>query len=206
MEAEKEKLRKEIEAEIETKYSKHREAIETLGGDPDKVINLANENKRIADANRLAEQNGWNEDQTTWYLENQKKDQRLKELEVKVEINSLKDKTDYAGIGSMEKEILAKIEQSKGALSVEEAYWALGGSKKAAQIKLEAQMREAENRKKQPRTVLTDSQTANSTEKPLPPDVLRDAERMGISVAEAHKLMKSEAPKNIDDYRKSKAK
>jgi len=92
-------------------------------------------------------------------------------------------------------------------LTVEEAYWAMGGPKKAEQIRLEATMREQEKRKKTPRTVLTDSQTSTTGEKPLPPEIAQQAERMGISAEEARRLMNKEPAKNIDDWReKRKAK
>src|SRR5690606_27967610 len=105
------------------------------------------------------------------------------------QINRLKDNPDYAGIGQMGKDILSIIDKSAGALNVEEAYWALGGSKRAEQIRLETQAREAEKRRQKPRTVITDTPTTTAGEKPLPPEIARDAERMGISAAEARRLM-----------------
>lgn len=201
------KLREKLEAEYEEKYGKHKSVIDLLGGDVDVVEKRIRDNQMAQQAQTLAEQNGWDDEQTKWYIEQQKQQQELKELRTQMQINKLKDNPDYAGISSMEKDIMAKIDKTNGALTVEEAYWAMGGPKKAEQIRLEAQMRESEKRKKTPRTVLTDSQTSTTSEKPLPPEVVQQAERMGISAAEARRLMNSEPAKNIDDYReKRKAK
>lgn len=201
MERERKKERERLEAEYEQKYGRHKQVVELLGGDPDAIERRIRENQMQAEANRLAEQNGWTEEETTWYVNQRKQEQELKELRVQMQINKLRDNPDYAGIGSMEKEILSKIDKTNGALSVEEAYWALGGPKKAEQIRLEAQMRESVKRQKTPRTVITDSQVSTTTEKPLPADVVRDAERMGISTAEARRLMSKPTASNIDEWR-----
>jgi hypothetical protein len=207
MERERTKLEEKIRAESEEKYGKHKSVIDLLGGDVDLVEKRIRDNQMATQAQKLAEQNGWDDEQTQWYIDQQKQQQELKELRVQMQINKLKDNPDYAGIGAMEKDILAKIDKTGGALTVEEAYWAMGGPKKAEQIRLEAQMRESEKRKKTPRTVLTDSATSTTGEKPLPPEIIQQAERMGISAAEARRLMNSEPAKNIDDYReKRKAK
>lgn len=206
MERENKKIREQLEEQYKQKYSKHDEVIASMGGDPDRILNAAKEAQMLREANRLAEQNGWDEDQTQWYVNQRKQEQELKVLRVQMQINNLKDNVDYAGIASMEKEILAKIDKSNGSLSVDEAYWALGGHKKAEQLKLDAQMREIEKRKQTPRTVLTDSTTTHTQEKPLPDDVARDARKMGVSEATARKMMNGEIPNTIDDYRRMKAK
>lgn len=199
-----EKLRKDIESELEGKYSKHKQAIEAIGGDPDKILEAARESQMQREAQRLAEQNGWSDEETRWYVEQQKQQQELKELRVQMQINRLRDNADYAGISSMEKEILAKIDKTGGALSVEEAYWALGGPKRIEQMKLEEQQRSIAKRQQQPRTVLKDSQSSASGEKPLPANVLREAERMGISADEARRLMSKPTAQNIDEWRASR--
>lgn len=206
MERERAKAEEKIREEYEQKYGKHKSVIELLGGDPDAIEKRIRDGETQRKAQQLAEQNGWDDEQTQWYIEQQKQQQELKELRVQMQVNRLKDNPDYAGIGSMEKEILSKIDKTGGALSVEEAYWALGGSKRAEQIKLEAQVRESEKRKQKPRTVLTDSPTSTAGEKPLPPEIAREAERMGISAAEARRLMSKDTPKTIDEYRQRKAK
>lgn len=207
MERERSKAEEKIRAELEQTYGKHKAVVELLGGDVDVIEKRIRDNQMAQKAQELAKVNGWDEKQTQWYIEQQKQQQELKELRTQMQINKLKDNPDYAGIASMEKEIMAKIDKTGGALTVEEAYWAMGGSKKAEQIRLEAQLRESEKRKKTPRTVLTDSATSTTSEKPLPPEIVQQAERMGISASEARRLMNSEPAKNIDDYReKRKAK
>jgi hypothetical protein len=201
-----EKLRAEIASQKDQEYSKYREAVEAIGGDPDKILNAAREAKLQREAQTLAERNGWDDEQTQWYIEQTKQQQELKELRVQMQINRLKDQPDYAGISRMEKEIMAKIEKSNGALSVEEAYWALGGPKKAEQLKLEATQREVARRAQQPRTVVKDSPSTNVGEKPLPPQVLRDAKLMGISEEEARRLHNSQAAGDIDSWREQRKK
>lgn len=204
MERERTKEREKLEAEYKQKYARHDEVITMLGGDPDAIEKRIRDNQLAAQAQRLADQNGWSEEDTQWYINQQKQEQELKELRVQMNINKLRDNPDYAGISSMEKEILSKIDKTNGALSVEEAYWALGGPKKAEQIRLEAQVRESEKRKKQPRTVITDAPTTTVGEKPLPPEVAKDAERMGISADEARRLMSKGPAGNIDEWRARK--
>lgn len=201
-----ERLRKELEEQTEQKYSKHREAIEALGGDPDKLLAAAREARINTEAQRLAEQNGWSDEETRWYVDQQKQQQELKELRVQMQINRLKDQSDYLGIDKMERELLAKIDKSNGALSVEEAYWALGGPKKAAQLKLEAEQREIARRSQPARTVQSDAPSTQIGEKPLPPQVLRDAKMMGISEAEARRLFSSQPAGDIDEWRARKSK
>lgn len=199
-----ERIRAELSEQYEQQYGRHKQVIDMLGGDPDAIEKRIRDNQMQAEANRLAEQNGWSDEETSWYLNQRKQEQELKELRVQMQINRLRDNPEYAGIGTMEKEILSKIDKSGGALTVEEAYWALGGPKRIEQIRLEAQVRESVKRQKQPRTVLTDAATPSSAEKPLPADVLRDAERMGISAAEARKLMSKEPAKDLNDWRSRK--
>lgn len=206
MERERAKERERIQAEYEEKYGRHRQIIDLLGGDPEAIEKRIRDNQIAQEAQRLAEANGWDEEQTSWYVEQQKQQRELKELRVQMQINRLKDNPDYAGIASLEKEIMSKIDKTGGALSVEEAYWALGGHKRAEQIRLEAQMRESEKRKKQPRTVITDAPITTTGEKPLPPEVAQEAQRMGISAAEARRLMSAEPAGNIDEWRARKQK
>lgn len=206
LERERKKLEEKLQQEVEQKYGRHKQVIELLGGDPDAIEKRIRENQIAVQAQQLAEQNGWDDEQTKWYVEQEKQKRELADLRVQVQINKLKDNPDYAGITAIESDIKKKIEQTGGLLTVEEAYWALGGPKRAEQIKLEAQMREQVKRQKPSRTVLTDAPTPTTTEKPLPPEVAKEAERMGISLSEARRLMNTEPSGSIDEYRKRKAK
>ena len=201
-----EKLRSEMEEQYKQKYSKYDEAIQLMGGDPEKILQAAKDAQIQREAQRLSDQNGWSQEETQWYIEQEKQKQELKELRVQMQINKLKDNPDYVGIDRMEKDILSRIDKSNGALNVEEAFWALGGAKRVEQVKLEAKQREIAKRSAQTRTVQKDSASSTTTEKPLPPSVLKEAEQMGISAEEARRLMSNPVAKNIDEYRKNKAK
>lgn len=201
-----EKVETELKEQLEQQYGKHKAVIDLLGGDPEAIEKRIREAEMTRQAQSLAKQNGWSEEQTKLYVEQLKQAQELKELRVQNQINRLKDHQDYAGIASMEKDIMSLIDKSGGSLTVEQAYWALGGPKRAEQVKLEAKMREAEKRKEQKRTVQPDSPTSAAGEKPLPADVLKDAERMGISAEEARRLMKGDPAQSLDEWRKRKAK
>lgn len=199
-----EKLRSEMEEQFKQKYSKHDEVILSMGGDPEKILNAAKEAQMVREAQRLADQNGWSDADTQWYIDQQKQQQELKELRVQMQINRLRDNPDYSGIASMEKDILAKIDRSNGALNVEEAFWALGGNKRVEQVKLEAQQREIAKRAQQPRTVQRDSPSTSVGEKPLAPSVLAEAKKMGISEAEARRLMSVKSAETIDEWREKR--
>lgn len=199
-----EKLRTEMEEQYEQKYSKHKQAIEHLGGDPDKILQAAKDAQMQREADRLAERNGWSEEETKYYIEQQKQQQELKELRVQMQINRLRDNPEYSGIANMEKDIVSRIDKSNGALSVEEAYWAIGGPKRAAQLVMEAQQREVARRAQPTRTVQTDAPSATTGEKPLPPSVLKEAERMGIPAEEARRLMNKPVAQTLEEYRKQK--
>lgn len=210
MEREKVKLQEKLEAELkqqyESQYGRHKQVVELLGGDPDAIEKRIRDNQIAQEAQRLAEANGWDDEQMNWWYNQQKQDREVKELRVQMQISRLRDNPDYAGIAGMEKEILKKIEQTGGALSAEEAYWALGGKNRAEQIRLEAQVRESAKRTQKLRTVLTDSPTSGTGEKPLSPEIAREAERMGISAAEARRLMSKEPAKDLADWRARKTK
>lgn len=215
LEREQKKIRETAEQELkeqyETQYGKHKSIVDMLGGDPDKVEQMIRDNQAEAAAQQqaqsLANQYGWDEQQTQQYAQQyaqqQKKDQELADLKVQVQINEFKDNPDYAGIGNMKKEIQTMIGRSNNALSVEQAYWALGGKGRAEQLKRETEQREIAKRSKTKRTVQSDSPTSSTGEKPLSPENERMRQRMGLSMQEAKELLK-ETPKNLEAYRKSK--
>lgn len=201
-----EKLRKEIEEQVEGRYSKHKQAIEAIGGDPDKIIQAARDAQLERESHRLADQGGWSEEERRYYVDQKKQEQELKELRVQMQIHKLRDNPDYLGIDRMEREIADKIDRSNGALSVEEAFWALGGPKRVEQVKLEAQQREIAKRNQQPRTVIKDTPSTSTGEKPLPASVLKDAKLMGISESEARRLYNSQSAHDIDAWREQRKK
>ncbi|KWX71616.1 hypothetical protein AMQ84_27225 [Paenibacillus riograndensis] len=211
LEREKRKLEETLSKQYEDKYSKHKRVIEQLGGDPDVIELRLKEQQIMNEAQQLAEQNGWDEQQYSWYIGQQQQvmkqeqlQKELAELRIANQINDLRDNPEFAGIQTMRQEISDIVNRSNGTLSVEQAYWALGGAKRNQQTKREAEQRAAVQRRQ--RVVANDAPAAASTEKALPPDVLAQAAAMGMSPAEVRELMAFEGINNINDYRKIKKK
>jgi phage I-like protein len=102
----------------------------------------------------------------------------------------------------MKEQIKGKIAASGGALSAEEAYWALGGKERAAQLKRETTQREIAKRSIAKRTVQTDTSAVPSGDKPLPAEVRQAAKAAGISEKEARRLV--DMPNDLEGYRKWK--
>lgn len=211
MERERRKLEEALSKQYEDKYSKHKRVIEQLGGDPDVIEQRLREQQIVNEAQQLAEQYGWDDQQYQWHIaqkqqqiqqENLQKE--LADLRIANQINDLRDNPEFAGIQTMRKEISDIVGRSNGTLSVEQAYWALGGAKRNQQTKREAEQRAAVQRRQ--RVVANDAPAAASTEKALPPDVLAQAAALGMSPAEVRELMSFEGINNINDYRKSKKK
>jgi hypothetical protein len=215
LEREQKKIReaaeKEIKEQYDSQYGKHKSIVDLLGGDPDKVEQMIRDNQTRAkvqqSAQTLADQYGWDEEQTNQYVQQQvqqqQKDQELADLKVQVQINELKDNPDYAGISSMKKEIQSMISRSNGSLDVEQAYWALGGKNRAEQLRRETEQREIAKRSKTKRTVQSDSPTATTSEKPLSTEDERMRQKMGLSITEARKLLQ-DGPNNLEEFRKQK--
>lgn len=211
LERERRKLQEQLEREMEERYSKHKRVIEKLGGDPDKIEQEIQRRQIEADAQRMADMYGWDDLQTQSHvqqemgkIQQQSFQKELQELRITNEINDLQDRPDLAGIRSMKKDIVDLVSRSNGTLSVEQAYWALGGAKRASQVQREAEQRAAINRR-QGRVVASDAPSAASTEQVIPNSVLADAKRWGMSEKEVRELMNFDAA-NINEYRQKKAK
>jgi hypothetical protein len=125
-------------------------------------------------------------------------------LRISNEINDLRDKPEFSGIKSMQKEIADLVSRSNGTLNVEQAYWALGGQQRAAQVKREVEQRAAFERRTG-RVVAKDAPSSASTEQAIPPSVLADAKRWGLTEKDIRELASFDA-KNINEYRQKKAK
>ncbi|MCM3703801.1 hypothetical protein [Paenibacillus macerans] len=218
LEREKRKMEEELSKQIEAKYSKHQKVIEKLGGDPDKIEQMLAErqiqSEIQAQAQQLAEYNGWDDSQTQWYVQQQTqvKQQELQQLQLQKElqelrianqINDLRDNPDFPGIIGLKKDIADLVSKSNGTLDVTQAYWALGGQARAQQMKREAEQRAAVQRRT--RVVAKDTPSAASTEKVIPGNILAQAKQMGISEKELRELADFDA-KNINEYRAKKKK
>ena len=211
MERERKKMQEQIEREYEQKYSRHKQVVDKLGGDPDAIERMIKDREIQSQAERLAYEYGWDEQQTQYYvkqeqdkLQQQQLQNELRDLRISNEINDLRDKPEFSGIKSMQKEIADLVSRSNGTLNVEQAYWALGGQQRAAQVKREVEQRAAFDRRTG-RVVTKDAPSAASTEQAIPPSVLADAKRWGLTEKDIRELASFDA-KNINEYRQKKAK
>ncbi|MEO3947629.1 hypothetical protein [Gorillibacterium sp. CAU 1737] len=217
LDAEKRKLEEKIRAEIKAEYNPYEEVVQTLGGDPAKILENIRQNQLMSQvrtqADQMAEQYGWTDQEYHAFMgqetqrikleqQQQQTQREITELRIQVEINKLAKRPEFTGIDGLEKEIIDKVARSNGALSVSEAFLALGGEARINQIKRETEQRMLHDRGKG-RTVVKDSAAPANTVKALDPDILQQAQRMGLSEQEARELLKFEAG-NIQEYRKKK--
>lgn len=210
LEREKRKMKEEqdtMRSELEQQYNPYKAFFDQLGiQDPSIALKAIEDNRLRKQAEQLADDQGWTDDQALQYLRQRQEQHRLSEelqdLRVANQINELADNPDYAGIKGMKEQIKGKIASSGGALSAEEAYWALGGKERAAQLKRETAQREIAKRSTAKRTVQTDTSAVPSGEKPLPAEVRQAAKAAGISEKEARRLV--DMPNDLEGYRKWK--
>lgn len=210
LEREKRKMKEEqdtMRSELEQQYNPYKAFFDQLGiQDPSIALKAIEDNRLRKQAEQLADDQGWTDDQALQYLRQRQEQHRLSEelqdLRVANQINELADNPDYAGIKGMKEQIKGKIAASGGALSAEEAYWALGGKERAAQLKRETAQREIAKRSTAKRTVQTDTSAVPSGDKPLPVEVRQAAKAAGISEKEARRLV--DMPNDLEGYRKWK--
>ncbi len=210
LEREKRKLaerEEQLKQEYEQQYNPYKAFFDQLGIDPMTAQQAIEQNKIRQQAEQLAYEQGWTDEQAQAYLQNQIEQQRqaeeLQDLRVTVQINDLADKPEFSGIRQMKDQIKQLIKDSGGKLTADQAYWAIGGPERAKQMQREAQQREIAKRSKAKRTVQTDNPVSVPTEKPLPPEVKRAAQEAGISEREARRLI--DMPNDLEGYRKWKA-
>lgn len=217
LEREKRKMQAERErerAELEQRYNPYKTFFDQLGiEDPTQAMQAVREQQERQrlqqQAQQYAYEYGWDEQQAEQYIQQQmaqqKQQEELQDLRVSVQINELASNKDYVGIKDMKPQIKALILESGGRLTAEQAYWAIGGRERAAQMKREAEQREIAKRAKGSRTVQKDTPgSPTGGAKPLPDDVVAAAREAGISQDEARRLM--EMPNDLEGYRKWKAK
>lgn len=197
----------QLKQEYEQQYNPYKSFFDQLGIDPTTAQQAIERNRINQQAEQLAYEQGWTDEQAQAYLQNQMEQQRqsdeLHDLRVTVQINDLSDKPEFAGIKQMKDQIKQLIKESGGRLTADQAYWAIGGPERAKQLQREAQQREIAKRAKAKRTVQADNPSVVPTEKPLPPEVKRAAAEAGISEREARRLM--DMPNDLEGYRKWKA-
>lgn len=197
LEREQRKIREQLEQELKSQYSKHDQIIQLLGGDVETI------EKAIKEQQWAQEAEAYGYDRDAYVREKQRED-RLFELEIRDQINELRDNPDYAGIQSMKKEVADMVKRSNGALTVEQAYWALGGKMRAEQVKREVEQRQIAKRKQAKFSPQSDSSSASVPTSPFSAEELAAIKQMGLTVEEAQELMKT--PSDLYEFRKQRKK
>ena len=209
-----------LKSEYESQLAKYKRFFDESGIDPEQALKVLEQNRLKtearhsveAEAQRLAYQYGWDEQQTEDYINQQselmarqmQQEQEMRELRVAVAINDLADKPEYPGIKTMKSQIVDFIRKNPNT-SVEQAYWAVGGLSLAQQLKREAEQREIAKRAQTGRKVVTDAGQATDTKGTLPPEAVEFMKRTGLSEDQV-RFMLGDGPKNLEEYRKMRRK
>lgn len=194
-----------LKQEFESQLNPYKAFFDSIGLDPQRAMEVLEQNRIQQEAVRLAEYNGWTEEQTQMYIRQQELERKQTEMQVSLRIYELADTPDYPGIKQMKGPITDFIRANPRA-TVEQAYWAIGGKNLAQQLKREAEQREIAKRSQNKRTVILDAPTDMKGPEPLPPEAIEFMRRTGMSEEEVRLLMKDEGPKNLDEYRRMKRK
>ncbi|MDR6555441.1 hypothetical protein [Paenibacillus qinlingensis] len=203
-----EKAEKEVRESVEREYSSYKKAFDELGTTPDQLLEAAQRSREEQQAKEIGYANGWDEDQTKWYLENQRKDRELQDLKISVKINDMADSPEYTGIKAMKPQLTAFMRENPR-MSVEQAYWALGGKARIEQASREAEQRAIAKRSEQKRTVVSDANVVTQPGVQLTSQDARDAKRLNMSEAQAKNLLKADqqgAFKSLKEFREWKSK
>jgi hypothetical protein len=193
-----------LKAEYESQLNPYKQFFDQLGMKPEDAMRAIEQNKLRQEAEQLAYQNGWDEQQTQWYMQNQQNQKEMHDLRVSVQINDLADSSNYPGIKQMKGAISDFIKRNPSA-SVNEAYWAVGGANLASQLKLEAEQREIAKRSQQPRKVVKDTGQTMDTKGALPPEALAFMQKTKMSEAQVRMLM-GDTPITQEQFRNSRRK
>jgi hypothetical protein len=188
-----------LKAEYEAQINPYKQAFEKMGITPEQALQAIEQSKIKQEAERLAYQNGWSDEQAEMYVQNQQQQKEMRELRVSVQINDLADSSDYPGIKQMKSQITDFV--ARTGATVQEAYWAVGGQPLAQQLKREAEQREIAKRSTTARKVVTDSASSMPSKDALPPEAIEFMKREGMSEAQVRRLLDSK-PMNQTEYRK----
>jgi len=197
------KFKEQYETEYSTKLDPYQKFFDQLGIDPQTAMQAIEQNKIKQEAEQLAYQNGWDENQTQWYMQQQQQSKELHELRVSVQINDLSDTPDYPGIKGMKGQISEMIRQNPN-MNVSQAYWAVGGQSLAQQLKREAEQREIAKRSQTKRTVVSDSPITQTGPAPLTPEAITFMRQNNMSEAQVRQLMQDDFPRDLQTFRKMK--
>ena len=207
MQRERKKAVDEAEAsfnkKLEDTLNPYKSFFDSLGLDPQKAMELIETNRMKQEAENLAYQNGWSEEQTQMFMRQQQQDKEMRDLRVSVQINDLADGADYPGIKQMKAPIVDFMKRNPSS-NVTEAYWAVGGANLAQQLKREAEQREIAKRSQPKRTVVTDAPSNNKGPAPLPPEAVAFMRQNNMTEAQVRQLMQDDFPKDLESFRKMK--
>ncbi|MBB6672621.1 hypothetical protein [Cohnella nanjingensis] len=204
-----------IRAEMEQQINPYKQFFDKLGVSPDEALRAIEQNNLRQsvqqsvnqEAQSLQYQYGWDDEQTRQYvdqqtqirIQQQQQQQELHDLRIQVQLNDLAENPDYPGAKQMKSQISEFI-RANPAASVQQAYWAVGGSSLAQQLKREAEQREIAKRGKTQRTVVKDAPASLDGPAPLSPEEVAFARQQGMSESEVRKLR--EVPNNLQEFRK----
>ena len=195
------KYSEQFEKEYTDKLNPYKQFFDQLGIDPQTAMQAIEQNKIKQEAEQLAYNNGWDEQQTQWYMQQQQQSKELHELRVSVQINDLSDTPDYPGIKGMKGQISDMIRQNPN-MNVQQAYWAVGGQSLAQQLKREAEQREIAKRSQTKRTVVSDSPITQTGPVPLTPEAVTFMRQNNMTEAQVRQLMQDDFPKDLQTFRK----
>ena len=201
----KESAEQQYKTEYETQLNPYKQFFDSLGMDPQTAMKAIEENKIKQEAENLAYQNGWSDEQTQMFVRQQQLERQQTEMQVNLRVYELADTPEYPGIKNM-KGAITEFVRNNPRVPVEQAYWAVGGPNLAKQMKLEAEQREIVKRGQTKRTVLSDSPTDMRGPAPMPPEAVAFMKRTGLSEAQFRAQYMSDAPLNQTEYRKMRDK
>lgn len=204
LDREKRKAREEAERtvkeQLEQQYNPYKSFFERLNIDPDKALEYIESNRIKQEAENLAYQNGWTDEQKEMYVRQQQLENKQTDMEVSLRIYELADTPDYPGIKQM-KGAITEFIRSNPRATVDQAYWAVGGATLAQQLKREAEQRMIAQRQPK-RTVVSDSVTPPSGPAPLPPEAIQFMRETGMSEAQVRLLVEDKVPKDLEEFRR----
>lgn len=195
------KFKEQFETEYSAKLNPYQKFFEQLNMTPEQAMEAMEQNRVQQEAQRLAEYNGWDDQQTQMYMRQQDLERKQTEMTVNLRVYELSDTADFPGIKQM-KGAITEFIRANPRVPVEQAYWAVGGANLATQLKREAEQREIAKRTQTKRTVISDAPTDMKGPEPMTPEAVAFMKRTGLNETEFRKQYMSEAPKTLEDFRK----
>lgn len=203
-EAAEKKFKEQFETEYSSKFNPYQKFFDQLGLTPEQALHSIEQAKIQKEAQDLAYNNGWSEDQTQMYMRQQDLEKKQTEMTVELQLYQLEETKKYPGIRQMKPAITDFIRKNPSS-TVEQAAFAVGGESFLLQIRRESEQKEIAKRSTTPRKVVSDSASSMPSKDVLPPEVIEFMKRERISETQARQLM-GEGPRNQTEYREWKAK